>query len=170
MPFLIDRQYMPHEGGTKFYQVMRVQRLETPGGTPGMAPVRAAVATLTNWGKQVGEPGWVRPVERGESQLHNGDVYAKYLSTKSKRGYINMIAHGTTDKIATFEQFKEFIDEQLGAVKGTEFMAKLGFGPGETSVMNMGATPATTPAARAAAAVEYEIPMASADMEGYGEF
>lgn len=162
MKITIDKQYLLHQGGTKFYQVLRVQATEGSGAV-------TRFATVTHWGKQIGEAGPRRVVASGEFDLHGGDLYTKKIREKRARGYQDKIEWGNTNVLKNFDALRTYLNEELGAVKAAELIAKLGFEPGVA--FDPDATPDTSPAFAAASAARVaEVPMASRDMEGWGEF
>jgi hypothetical protein len=122
--FIIDKQFMLHEGGTKFYQVIRAC-IKDPGsmifGTGGRA------MTVTHWGPLKGEPGLRRVIDGGQSKIEHGDKYASAQSAKRKRGYgVDSVSWGITARIESTDQLQSVLTAEFGATDAFTILGGLG--------------------------------------------
>lgn len=167
MKIQIDKQYMSHESGTKFYQVLRV-KVSGPGA-PLAGTGMNSYCTVTNWGKQTGPTGQRRIVAGGESQIKGGDSYGSTIAAKRKRGYNDGIAWGTTNVLKNAPALKTYLIEELGEVASTEVL-------GHLRLLTESAVEPTPDAEDSSArksareASAPEEPPEAASMDGWGEF
>lgn len=123
----ITRNFLLHEGGTKYYQVVFLE-LKVRASLLGEEASHEAV--MLNYGKVAGvniRPGEARPVNSGQNRLHpeHGFYFsAAKVNEKLKRGYRShwheMTHFDTTDK-ATAE-----IQRLFGVTNGYEVRKALG--------------------------------------------
>lgn len=167
---IIDKQYMLHEVGTKFYQVVRFKHVNTT--TPG---VPQGAFTLTNWGAQKGEPGLKPARQSGQQQIYSGDLYMETINAKAKRGYErDRLTWGTTlgidlDNPGGPEQLDEVLALEVEPGSIGEAKRLLGIDPRE--VVSPSTDADTSPARKAAKAATYvPPPAAAATHEDWGDF
>lgn len=124
--FVIDKQFLQHEGGTKFYQILRVL-VKDPGSLPHGSGGRAV--TVTNWGPLKTSPGLRRIVTSGQTKVSPGDTFLTTLEAKKKRGYeAGSVTWGETKRAASVHELKDYLFTELGASDGQEVLLQLGIG------------------------------------------
>lgn len=156
--FVIDRQYMLHKEGTKFYQVLRILNKST-----------GDAVTVTNWGKQAGPEGWRTIVSRGQKKIDDGDSYAAAILAKENRGYRKEIKYGFTANVRNLEDLNQHITSELGISEVSNVLQMLGV---EAAVPSVEAdhSSARSAARTAVSAHVNEADDASAELDGWGEF
>jgi hypothetical protein len=121
--FVIDKQFMLHEGGTKFYQVLRILTKD-PGDLPHGAGGRSV--TLTHWGPLKGAPGLRRIVDGGSCKVEAGDSYASAQSKKKSRGYqVTDVRWGESTRIPSLAMLRTELTDELGASLADEVLDDL---------------------------------------------
>lgn len=72
----IDRTWMLHDTGSKYYQVITVHNQEN-----------GKSCTVVNYGATRGDLAETRPVRRGETLTYPGNHHAEKVRAKTSRGY-----------------------------------------------------------------------------------
>lgn len=120
---VVDKQYMLHEGGTKFYQVLRVVATN-PVGVFG--PAKLAV-TIKHWGPQKGPGTLMKIASCGQWKVEEGDHYSSWIREKKARGYQGAITDGRTTALTSPEKLREYLTTEVGAEQAANLMLMLGF-------------------------------------------
>lgn len=166
MKITIDKVYMLHKEGTKFYQVLRVM-LATSGEFPFPGSSKKAV-TFTHWGKQVGEPRPVAIQSRGEMIYVAADDYESKIKAKKTRGYQSKIEWGDTRVLTEPAHLHTYLVAEVGGSSATLAMKELGLAEGtpKTETEDTAARKAASDA-KAPHVPEISVPVGT---EGWGEF
>lgn len=161
MKFVIDKQFLLHEGGTKFYQVMRVKRQHDIAGLGGV--------TVKNWGPQKGSHNLAPMKDHGRRTWFAGDHYSTWIGEKKKRGYKDRISWGWTNVLDGEEKLEEKLVAELGRVDATAVLKALGIGLVDTVDPTTDAEHSPAFSAARSARAEH-VPVESESLEEWGEF
>lgn len=162
--FIIDKQWLLHEGGTKFYQVLRIIDSST-----------ARAATVTHWGKHIGAYGQIQIQLRGQTKVEEGDKYVAAIKLRRNRGYKDKLEHGTSSRLNQ-KELEEYLLEELGAVDSATVSRHLGLVAEEAAWSDPEVDDEDTPARKAVKKEKRapkpiaEKPAAAAELDGWGDF
>lgn len=119
--FHIERRWLEHTGGTKFYQVLRFSRSEWDMGKR----VSTHVATVFHFAGFKGDRTKLRrPVMGGQIQIKQGDLFMAKFEEKKKDGY-----EPVDQAVSEFVQTKDFLalgTTLMGAAHMQTILAHLG--------------------------------------------
>lgn len=125
MSYKVNITWMVHEGGTKYYQVFQINRIDKRHANAANKPGIERYLTITHWGARDGStPNFHRPVNGGQTQIKAGSGYSAAITKKAKRGY------AVTGKETTFTHsnailFKDWVVSAFGAAKAHEIFLEL---------------------------------------------
>lgn len=158
MPIVVDKQYLLHEGGTKFYQVMRVRDTGT-----------GKAATVTHWGSLKGEPGLTPIKDHGQRKVSADDSYREAIRAKKGRGYEDRIEWGETQQFHSIDECRKYLVTELAATDMEGVLRYIGLEKKDIFAP-MGDVDDSPAVAAARSAKAPEAPAAASDMDDWGEF
>lgn len=119
--FRIERRWMEHPGGTKFYQVMRFSRMEWDMGKS----VSERTVTVFHFAGFKGDRTKLRrPVMGGQIQIKVGDLFMEKFNEKKRDGY-----EPVDQAMSEFVTTKEFLalgNTLMGAAHMQTILTHLG--------------------------------------------
>lgn len=119
--YSVERHWMTHSGGTKFYQIFRIAR--TRKGAP------AAICSAFHYaGFKGNHTPFRRPVVGGQVEIKAGDYGPDKLSEKltPRNGGVYKVEDRRSENFASTDAFRRYLREEFGQARADEILIGLG--------------------------------------------